>query len=128
MDKKIKYTTNPSLLLIADILELLMGDGGTIYVGMNKDGTIIGLDNANLVMREINMMIINAYPELILSTHTRIEITGGKEIIRIDVLLDGFIEEYVYYDQFYQETKNMFVPIDQFEEAKYKTEAKGYLI
>ncbi|MFQ9922761.1 MAG: helix-turn-helix domain-containing protein [Beduini sp.] len=123
MDKKIKYTTNPSLLLIADILELLTNDGGTIYVGMEKDGSVVGLENANLVMREVNMMIINAYPELILSTHTRIEITGGKEIVRIDVLLDGYIEEYVYYDQFYQETKNMFVPIDQFEKAKYKTRA-----
>lgn len=117
---KIKYTPRSSLLLIADILELLFDDGGTIYIGIEKDGSVVGIGNANLVMRDVNLSIINAYPELILSTHTQIEIIDQKEVVRIDVQLDGFIEEYVFYDQFYQETKNMFVPINQFKEAKYK--------
>ncbi len=121
MGKTIKYTTKLSLLLIADILELLFHDGGTIYIGIDENGKVIGLDNANLIMREVSMMIINAYPELLFSTHTHIEIKKQKEVVRIDVLLDGYVEEYVYYKHFYQETKNMFVPIDQFEQAKYKS-------
>lgn len=118
--RKILFTPRRSLLLIADILALLYSDGGTIYIGIEKDGTIIGLDNANLIMREINTSIINADPELILSTCMQIEIIDGKEVLRIDVKLDGFVEEYVLYDQFYQGHKNIFVPINEFKKGKFK--------
>lgn len=120
MTHTIKYTMRTSLLLLTDILTMIKNNGGTIYIGIEENGNVVGLSDANLVMREVDMAIVNAYPELIMSTHSRIEIIEGKEVVRLDVALDGYVEEYIYYNHFYKETKNTFIPINQFETTKYR--------
>lgn len=118
--ENIKYAPERSIMLIADILDFAMNDGGTIYIGIKEDGEVIGLDNANLVLREVDMSIISTYPELVFSTRSTIEIIEGKEVLKIDVLLDGFVDDYVMNNLFYCGTKNTFIPIEQIKEARYR--------
>ncbi|AJA46562.1 transcriptional regulator [Clostridium pasteurianum DSM 525 = ATCC 6013] len=61
--------------------------GGEIYIGIDDDGKIIGLDNAKQDLEAVSNIIRDSIkPDLALITSVKIVIIEAKEIIKIEVL------------------------------------------
>lgn len=61
-------------------------NGGTIYIGLNNDGTPRGLENPDeVILQASNMIRESIRPDLTMFTSCRIEQIDGKPIVVIDV-------------------------------------------
>lgn len=61
--------------------------GGEIYIGIDDDGRILGLDNAKQNMEAVSNIIRDSIkPDLTLITSVKIMKIEGKEVIKIEVL------------------------------------------
>lgn len=61
-------------------------DGGTIYIGVQDNGKIIGLDNADFVMQQIpNAIRDSIRPDISMFTNIELVQKGDKNIIRLTV-------------------------------------------
>jgi ATP-dependent DNA helicase RecG len=70
-----------------EIIAFANTDGGEIFVGVNKVGEVVGVDNAEKLMEQIGNMIRDGIkPDL--TSYTTIETLddSGKEIVRVTVL------------------------------------------
>ena len=69
-----------------EIIAFANSNGGSLYVGISDDGEIIGLDNANNALLNINNMLRDAVkPDITLFYQSRIDTVDEKDIIIIDV-------------------------------------------
>lgn len=90
-----KYEESPTVELKSEVtadfkkevIALANTDGGTIYIGIDNNGQVIGISNSDEVMAQIGNMIRDGIkPDL--SAYTSIEAAneGGMKIIRVTVL------------------------------------------
>lgn len=109
---KIKYFSKRSLLLIYEMVGMIMNGGGTIYVGMSENGTVYGIDNANLLTREIAHTVLNLVPNYYYVIDAYIEPIQGKEVVRIEINVKQ--NEKALFNQYnVKNNKNKFIPINQ---------------
>lgn len=60
--------------------------GGTLYIGVENDGTVIGLENPDEVLQQATNAIRDAIrPDVTLFTSAAVEKLDGKPVIRIEV-------------------------------------------
>ena len=79
---KREYTEN----LKYEILAFANTDGGTIYVGVENDGTAVGISDMDKTMLSITNMIRDSIrPDITPFTDVHIAAVDGKEVIAIDV-------------------------------------------
>ena len=79
---KREYTEN----LKYEILAFANTDGGTIYVGIEDDGTAVGVPSIDRTMLSITNMIRDSIrPDITLFTDVHTAEVDGKEVIAIDV-------------------------------------------
>lgn len=75
-----------------EIIAFANTDGGEIYVGIDNDGTIIGIDHPELEMERISNMIHDGiHPDLIPFTSIELIEVEGKKLIRVTVNRGGRI-------------------------------------
>ena len=70
-----------------EIIAFANSDGGEIFVGVNKDGTIAGVENAEDIMAQIGNMIRDGIkPDLTAYTSIEVVLYGTHKIIRAAIL------------------------------------------
>ena len=69
-----------------EIIAFANTKGGTIYVGIADDGTVLGLDNPDQVSLQVSSMIRDAIkPDLTMFTDLTIEEIDGKAVLKITI-------------------------------------------
>jgi ATP-dependent DNA helicase RecG len=69
-----------------EVMAFANSDGGTVYVGVQDNGEMLGLENAQEDLLSVNNSLRDSIkPDITLFAHSHIEIVDGKEIIIIDV-------------------------------------------
>ena len=69
-----------------EIIAFANCDGGTLYIGVQDDGTVIGLDNPDHASLQISNMVRDTIkPDLTMFLHYETITTDDKQIIAIDV-------------------------------------------
>ncbi|MBS5065727.1 MAG: DUF977 family protein [Hungatella hathewayi] len=69
-----------------EIIAFANGEGGKLYIGVQDDGTIIGLDNPDGTALQISNMVRDAIkPDLSMFLHYETQDIGGKKIIAVDI-------------------------------------------
>ena len=80
---KREYTEN----LKYEVIAFANTDGGTIYIGIEDDGTVIGIENTDKTMLSITNMIRDSiHPDVTLFTDVSTVDIEEKTVIRIDIL------------------------------------------
>ena len=80
---KREYTEN----LKYEVIAFANTDGGTIYIGIEDDGTVIGIENTDKTMLSITNMIRDSiHPDVTLFTDVSMIDIEEKTVIRIDIL------------------------------------------
>ena len=80
---KREYTEN----LKYEVIAFANTDGGTIYIGIEDDGTAIGIENTDKTMLSITNMIRDSiHPDVTLFTDVNTVDIEEKTVIRIDIL------------------------------------------
>jgi len=70
-----------------EIIAFANTDGGEIFVGVDKDGTLVGLESADAVMAQIGNMIRDGIkPDLTVYTSIEAIEEGGRKLVRVAVL------------------------------------------
>ncbi len=81
--------------LAAEMAAFANGDGGTIYIGVSDDGSIIGLSRENV--SRVNQLISNAASQHVrspLTVHTENELVGDKRIVIVLTVPKGMDKPY----------------------------------
>ena len=80
---KREYTEN----LKYEVIAFANTDGGTIYIGIEDDGTVIGIENVDKTLLSITNMIRDSiHPDVTLFTDVNTVDIEEKTVIRIDIL------------------------------------------
>ena len=80
---KREYTEN----LKYEVIAFANTDGGTIYIGIEDDGTVIGIENIDKTMLSVTNMIRDSiHPDVTLFTDVSMIDIEEKTVIRIDIL------------------------------------------
>ena len=80
---KREYTEN----LKYEVIAFANTDGGTIYIGIEDDGTVIGIENVDKTLLSITNMIRDSiHPDVTLFTNVNTVDIEEKTVIRIDIL------------------------------------------
>jgi ATP-dependent DNA helicase RecG len=81
---ELKQITNDNIK--KEIIAFANSKGGTIYVGVEDNGEVIGLADADTDLTKINNMLRDGIkPDVTMFTESRIEDFGGKQIVVVDV-------------------------------------------
>ena len=68
------------------IIAFANSDGGTLYIGVNDDGTVCGVDNVDDTMLRVTNAIADAVrPDITLFVECRNELADKKEIVIVTV-------------------------------------------
>ena len=79
---KSRYTENVKLTVLA----FANTEGGTLYVGVNDDGSICGVINPDEVVCQIqNSLRDSVHPDVMLFVHCTVEEIDGSSIVRVEV-------------------------------------------
>lgn len=71
-----------------EIIAFANTQGGELYIGIDDDGTIMGLENAHKTLEAVSSMLHDSIqPDILVHTHLSVEIMEGKEIVKITVSL-----------------------------------------
>jgi ATP-dependent DNA helicase RecG len=71
---------------LASPTEQLNSGGGTVYIGVDDNGGLLGLKNAQADLLSVNNSLRNSVkPDIALFAHSRIEALEDKSIFVIDV-------------------------------------------
>ena len=82
---ELKRELNDSLK--KEIIAFANTNGGTIFIGIDDDGDIVGVSNPARIMESISNMIGDSiHPDLRMFTNIKIKKIDGKDIIQIEVL------------------------------------------
>ena len=95
LELKVQYTPE----IKKEIVAFLNSDGGTLMIGVDDNGTVIGVDNAKELIERISLMIHEAIkpdPSLLCSAEEILE--NGKSIVRI-VIGRGVKKPYYIYEK-----------------------------
>jgi ATP-dependent DNA helicase RecG len=69
-----------------EVMAFANSDGGTVYVGVQDNGEVLGLANADADLLSVNNSLRDSIkPDITLFAHSHIETVDGKDIIVIDV-------------------------------------------
>ncbi|MDR0812843.1 MAG: ATP-binding protein, partial [Oscillospiraceae bacterium] len=69
-----------------EVMAFANSDGGTVYVGVQDNGEVLGLENAQADLLSVNNSLRDSIkPDITLFAHTHIETVDGKDVIVIDV-------------------------------------------
>lgn len=69
-----------------EIIAFANCDGGTLYIGVRDDGTVIGLDNADSVSLQISNMVRDAIkPDITMFLHYETIVENGKNVVVVDI-------------------------------------------
>lgn len=69
-----------------EIIAFANCEGGKIYVGVNDDGTVSGLDNPDSVSLQISNMVRDAIkPDLTMFLHYETLTVDGKKVVAVDI-------------------------------------------
>ncbi len=69
-----------------EIIAFANCNGGTLYIGVADDGTVIGVENPDeTLLRITNMMRDTVKPDITMFLHYEIQLMEHKHIIRIDI-------------------------------------------
>lgn len=80
---KQKYTTD----LRKEVLSFVNGNGGTVFIGVGNDGSIIGIDNPDEVMLQIaNSLKDSLVPDIMPFVNIKTIEEEKKQIIQLDVV------------------------------------------
>ncbi len=60
-------------------------DGGKIYIGVEDDGSICGVNNPDEVMMQVTNSIRDSIPDATLFTEVEIEEIGGKSVVIVNI-------------------------------------------
>lgn len=69
-----------------EIIAFANCDGGKLYIGVQDDGTVVGLDNPDSVSLQISNMVRDAIkPDITMFLHYETIEQDGKEIVAVDI-------------------------------------------
>lgn len=69
-----------------EIIAFANTHGGELYIGIDDDGSIIGLENAHETLVKVsNMLHDSIQPDILVHTHLLVETIENKEIVKISV-------------------------------------------
>lgn len=69
-----------------EIIAFANTHGGELYIGIDDDGSIIGLENAHETLEKVsNMLHDSIQPDVLVHTHLLVETIENKEIVKISV-------------------------------------------
>lgn len=69
-----------------EIIAFANCDGGKLYIGVRDDGTVIGLDNADIVSLQISNMVRDAIkPDITMFLHYETIVENGKNVVVVDI-------------------------------------------
>lgn len=69
-----------------EIIAFANCDGGKLYVGVQDDGTVVGLDNPDSVSLQISNMVRDAIkPDVTMFLHYETIVKNGKNIVAVDI-------------------------------------------
>ena len=69
-----------------EIIAFANCEGGKLYIGVQDDGTVVGLDNPDGVALQVSNMVRDAIkPDLTMFLHYKTLNENGKQIVAIDV-------------------------------------------
>lgn len=82
LELKKEYTDN----IVKEIVSFLNGNGGTILIGINDDGTIVGVEKIDNVLRKISDIITNQIePNPQDEINSELKFVEGKTIVAINI-------------------------------------------
>ena len=82
VELKLEYTEEIKRTVIA----FANGEGGTVYVGINDDGNIVGIADADEVCQKITSSCRNSIkPDITMFLKVNIVEIGGKNIVKVEV-------------------------------------------
>ena len=85
-DNKIELKEIINNTLPKEIVAFLNTDGGTIYIGINKNRTVVGVDNMDDSLRAISDIITGQIsPRCVSFVMPKKDVIEGKNVIRIDI-------------------------------------------
>lgn len=71
-----------------EIIAFANTQGGELYIGIEDDGTVIGLNNAHKTLEAVSSMLHDSIkPDILVHTHLSVETLEGKEVVKIVVSL-----------------------------------------
>lgn len=71
-----------------EIIAFANTQGGELYIGIEDDGTVIGLNNAHKTLEAVSSMLHDSIkPDILVHTHLSIETLEEKEVVKIVVSL-----------------------------------------
>ena len=69
-----------------EIIAFANTQGGELYIGIDDDGTVIGLDHAHKVLEAVSSMLHDSIqPDILLHTYLTVETMEEKEIVKVSV-------------------------------------------
>lgn len=83
---ELKEIINNTLPKPKEIVAFLNTDGGTIYIGINKNRTVVGVENMDDSLRAISDIITGQIsPRCVSFVMPKKDVIEGKNVIRIDI-------------------------------------------
>lgn len=69
-----------------EIIAFANCDGGKLYIGVQDDGTVVGVDSPDEVSLQISNMVRDAIkPDLTMFLHYKTIVVDGKEVVAVDI-------------------------------------------
>ncbi|TGN33095.1 RNA-binding domain-containing protein [Lysinibacillus sp. S2017] len=69
-----------------EIIAFANTQGGQLYIGIDDDGTIVGLEDAHKVLEAVSSMLHDSIqPDILVHTYLSVEVIEDKEIVKISV-------------------------------------------
>ncbi len=69
-----------------EIIAFANTQGGELYIGIDDDGTIFGLEDAHKVLEAVSSMLHDSIqPDILVHTYLSVEVIEDKEIVKISV-------------------------------------------
>lgn len=67
-----------------EIIAFANTQGGELYIGIEDDGTVIGLNNAHKTLEAVSSMLHDSIkPDILVHTHLSIETLEEKEVVKL---------------------------------------------
>ena len=71
-----------------EIIAFANCDGGQLYIGVQDDGTVVGVDDPDGVSLQISNMVRDAIkPDITMFVHYKTIEENGKDIVAVDIKL-----------------------------------------
>lgn len=69
-----------------EIIAFANTNGGELYIGVDDDGTILGLENAEKVLESVSSMLHDSIqPDILVHTYLSVETIENKDIVKVSV-------------------------------------------